>query len=309
VKKGMKIFVKRNQKVNPDKDTVPEDILVPLKPIVIQKEHHFHHAKEDEVKNLKTKLPPYSLMREIKLNEILLEGKLEQEPEADDAAGNKDASKKEDPNESQKDKKVDEAEEDDDEKNMYLQMYNYSYLSNIITTGTVSIVLTSKSFKTDMPNPCSALYGNILVEDEESELEELVPEKKDKGSLKRNNTIIPGVFNRQSTVNSKGMVKKSKTNNRIFVNKSVKKKARELEEMTDENILKKIITDIEEQSPFYQKEYMNAIRREQEEDKKLDEDENEDEEAYEESSDEDIEDLNDIFLDRNIDFDKEIKKA
>ena len=80
-----------------------------------------------------------------------------------------------------------------------------------------------------------------------------------------------------------------------------------MEELTDDVILKRIILDIPENSRFYQREYIEKYQKEQAEDKMLDEENNdeEEEETTEQNSDEDI----DIFLDRDINFDKTIAKA
>lgn len=46
-------------------------------------------------------------------------------------------------------------EDEDDEKNPYLEKFRYAYLSDIITTGTVSIVVKTNNIEHMMsiPNP------------------------------------------------------------------------------------------------------------------------------------------------------------
>lgn len=149
-----------------------------------------------------------------------------------------------------------------------------------------------------------------MFDDDNSDIEESKAKPKEKGPLRRNDTILPGGLARQATKNSKSILKlqtKSKLANRVFSDKNSKKKGRDMEELTDEVILKKIILDIPQESKFYQREYIQNYQKEQAEDKKLDEDNNdeEEEELTEEDSEEDI----DIFLDREINFDKMIMKA
>ena len=149
-----------------------------------------------------------------------------------------------------------------------------------------------------------------MFEDDNSDIEEVQSKPKEKGPLRRNDTILPGGLARQVTKNSKSLLKmqtKSRAVNRVFNDKNSKKKGRDMEELTDDVILKRIILDIPENSRFYQREYIEKYQKEQAEDKMLDEENNdeEEEETTEQNSDEDI----DIFLDRDINFDKTIAKA
>lgn len=116
---------------------------------------------------------------------------------------------------------------------------------------------------------------------------------------------------RQNTNTSKGVGRKSKIARRMIANKNtMKKRARDEEEYSEENVLKKLILDIPDESAFSNKVNKEQFKREQEEDDKLDEgeDENEEDDIYKETEEE-IEDIADVFLDREIDFDKEIQKA
>ena len=313
VKKGMKIFVKRNDKNDPIKDTVPADILLPV--LTEEDVHKVEVIKDDNHQNKKkikkTHLAPFNIMREMVVNEQLLEGKVEKEEEEKNEDNDK-------PKESERKKEGDDAEnenkheEEDDDKNPYLDKFKYAYLSDIITTGTVSIVVKTNNIEAMMniQNPCAIAYGNIMIDDDNSDIEEPHQKFKEKGPLRRNDTILPGGLTRQISTMSKTLLKKqtkSKATNRVFNDKNLKKKGRDMEELTDDVILKRIILDIPEDSRFYQREYVENFKKQQEEDKKLDE-ENPDE-SEEESVEEDSEEDLDIFLDRDINFERDINKA
>ena len=148
-----------------------------------------------------------------------------------------------------------------------------------------------------------------MLDDDNSEIEEEMPKHKDKGALKRKETILPGGLSRQMTTNSKTLLKKqikSKATNRVFGN-SKKNLKRNMEEITDEVILRKIILDVPTTSRFYQRQYVENYEKEKAEDKMLDEGNNDESEM--ESSEDDPEEDKDLFLDRDINFDKEIHKA
>ena len=163
VKKHKKIFVKRNDRNDPIKDTVAEDILLPIqfqedeyKEHYVHENDHHHNNKHPEHKNKavkekrKTKLRPYDIMKEVVINEQLLEGKVEKEEEEkkDDEEGKpKEVEKKKEEGEEEvKENKAD----DDDEVNPYLEKFKYQYLSDIITTGTVSIVIKTDNIESMM---------------------------------------------------------------------------------------------------------------------------------------------------------------
>ena len=308
----MKIFVKRNDKMDLIKNTIPGDILLAIPTEVEQHKNDSNLAIPKKPK--KTHLSPYNIMREMVINEQLLEGRVEKEveekKEGDDENGKpKESNRKKD----EEGNEQEQNNEDDDEKNPYLEKFKYSYLSDIITTGTVSIVVKTNNIESMMKiqNPWAIEYGNIMLDDGDSEIEDIQPKVNisKKTALRRNDTILPGGLARQITNLSKALVKKqtkSKNTNRVFNSKSLKKKGRELEEITDDVILKKIILDIPPTSRFYQREYIDNYNKEQEEEMKLDENNDEEEEEALES---DSEDEVDIFLDRDINFDKEIKKA
>lgn len=150
----------------------------------------------------------------------------------------------------------------------------------------------------------------MLLDDDNSDIEDVKPKIRDRAPIKRNDTILPGGLNRQITNMSKTLLKKqtkSRATGRIFADKNLKKKGREIEELTDDVILKKIILDIPVTSHFYQREYVDKFKKEQAEDQKLDEDNNDDEEELTTETEDDED--GDIFLDRNINFDKELNKA
>ena len=310
VKKGKKIFVKRNDKEEPIKDTVPADIL--LQVLTEEKEHKIdeHHQPAKKIK--KTYLAPYDIKREMVVNEQLLEGKIEKEVEdkkdEDGVDKPRESEKKKEEGEDQ-DKKI---EDQDDDKNPYLEKFKYAYLSDLITTGTISIVIKTNNIETlmNIPNPCAVEYGNILIDDDNSDIEDSRLVTKEKVPLRRNDTILPGGLARQITNLSKTNKKKqtkSKTANRIFGDKNAKKKGRDMEELTDEVVLRRIILDIPKDSRFYQKEFIEKYDKEQAEDKKLEEENRE--ESEDEFSETDSDENLDIFLDREINFEKEIKKA
>jgi len=162
VKKGMKIFVKRNKKLDPVKDTVPADILqsIPSQ----QNELHASDllknkpvmAHQDNAKNTKrlTKLAPYNIMKEMILNEQLLDGIVEKE-EDEKKDDNEDKPKESGKKKEEGDNAEQDKNDEDDDKNPYLDKFRYAYLSDIITTGTVSIVVKSNNIDSMMsiPNP------------------------------------------------------------------------------------------------------------------------------------------------------------
>ena len=164
VKKGMKIFVKRNKKLDPVKDTVPADILQPIPTLENElhvsdilhqsKSANAHHDKNKKNVKKKTNLAPYNIMREMVVNDQLLEGiveKEEEEKKEDDEDKPKESEKKKDDENKDQGNK----HEEDDDKNPYLDKFRYAYLSDIITTGTVSIVVKTNNIENMMsiPNP------------------------------------------------------------------------------------------------------------------------------------------------------------
>jgi tellurite resistance protein len=150
VKKGMKIKVKKETKFNEAKDTPYEDIIV-NKGDPEEQYHHFIH-KHVEEEPPKTTVKPYNLTREMILNEILLDGIVDKE-EPEEEEGAKVEEKPEEKNADANSQDDEDAQSED--QNLYLEKFKYFYRSNVIATGTISIVLTQKNMEkvTDIPNP------------------------------------------------------------------------------------------------------------------------------------------------------------
>jgi hypothetical protein len=102
-------------------------------------------------------------MRELELDEILLEGKLDDD-EVKEKKNDEDAQAE--ALKSSKPGETDEVEDDakSDDGNNYLEKYNYLHRANIVATGTISIVVTLKNTDNilDIPNPLSEQYGAII---------------------------------------------------------------------------------------------------------------------------------------------------
>lgn len=308
VKKGMKIKVMKETKFDELKNTPYEDIIVNKNDTEDNYHYHKHYIEEIPPK---TTVKPYHLSREMVLNEILLEGKVDDEEEEDE---NEEKKPEESKTPDALNKSVDEEDAQSEDKNLYLEKFKYFHRSNVIATGTISIVLTLRSTARvfDIPNPCAESYGAIIIDDESSEIEEEEIKSRvvDKQPLRRNETLLPGVLMRQNTNTSKGIGRKSKIARRMIANKNtMKKRARDEEEYSEENVLKKLILDIPADSAFSDKVDKEKFKREQEEDDKLDEGEDENEEDIYKESEDEMEDITDIFLDREIDFEKEIENA
>ena len=166
VKKGMKIHVKSDTKFNNPLDTPLDHIL------------RVHSKEEDEIPNSRnryeeddrpkkrTNIAPYNLKRIMELNEHLLEGMDDEENEKDDKGNDEEKSQKTD-NDGQTDKSFDEQTERS-ETNLYLEKFKFKYKSNVIATGTVSIVVSAKHPENlvDIPNPLAVTYGNVILNDE-----------------------------------------------------------------------------------------------------------------------------------------------
>lgn len=314
VSKGMKVKVKKDTKFNDAKHT-------PFDTIILQNDEQDTSKPEpkNQEKPPKTTLPPYTLRREMELNEILLEGKVDDEEEEKEKAqvGRKEQETENKTEDMKNFKPGDKLPVDDEEEEkpaeIYLEKFKFPYRANVIATGTISVVLTVKNLKPlmEIPNPCAEIYGGrIEVEDDEPSFNETRSKINEKHGLRRNDTMLPGSLLRQNTNTSKGFPRKARTAKRIFTNKNtMKKKAKEEEDHSDENVLKKLIMDIPEDSPFYKKIDMEAFKKQQEEDEKLEEEDDDITEEYEESTQADPEELDDLFLDRNIDFDTEIDRA
>jgi hypothetical protein len=302
VKKGMKIRVKHDDKINEIMKTHFEDILRKKEQNeseAAKEEKRLKEEEEDKPKK-RTNIQPYNLHRVMLLNEYLLEGKTEEEEaeEISKEAKDKEAERKAEEmrNFEPGNKSIDEEDEKEEKENLYLEKFKYLYRSNVITTGTVSIVVSSKHVENliDLPNPCAVSYGNIIIDDgEESSIEDTKSNtKQEVKGLRRNDTILPGSLMRQNTNLSKGITRRTKTNKRVFASKvNGKKNARLEEEHNEENVMKKLIMDIPEDSPFYQIIDMESFKKELEEDELLDQDE--DEEAGDEfvETEEDEEDF------------------
>lgn len=315
VKKGMKLKIKRDVKFNQLKDTPIDDIIRAEKRVETEEKLPKIIKSKHFDKPPRTQLAPHSLMRELELNEVLLEGKIESDEDEDEPVNNEEIKKGETKN-------LDEKKEEDDtaseHANMYLEKFKFPYRSNMIATGTISLVVTLKNTESfiDIPNPCAESHGAILVDDVSEEEEEEVEESKSKVlekklTLKRNDTLLPNGLLRQNTSTSKGMSRKAKTTRRMLAHKNImKRRTRDEEEYSEDNVLKKIMMDIPELSQFFSKIDTDQFKREQEEEDKLNEGEEDNEnDMYYSDSERENEDFEDIFLDRDIDFDKEMKRA
>jgi len=131
--------------------------------------------------------------------------------------------------------------------------------------------------------------------------------------LKRNDTILPGGIIRQATNLSKSKLRKNKTTRKFLTHKgTIKKKNKDGEEQSEENVIKRLIMDIPASSSFFKKVDTSQFKKEQEEDDKLEEGE-EDAEDIEmnmgEEMDSQKQENEDFFIDRDIDFDTEIERA
>lgn len=116
---------------------------------------------------------------------------------------------------------------------------------------------------------------------------------------------------RQNTTNSKGLMRKTRTTKKYFTNKgTMKRRARDEEEYSEENVIKRLILDIPDTSSFSRKIDTEQFKKEQEEDEKLNEGEEDVEDPdFLEESEEDTGEPEDLFLDREINFDIEIDRA
>ena len=311
VKKGMKIHVKSDTKFNNPLDTPLEDILRSHRDEEENEIPNRRRRNEDDDKPKKrTNIAPYNLNRVMELNEHLLEGMEDDENEEEENNNEKEKLPKSDTLD-QKDKSFDEQSEKS-ETNLYLEKFKFQYRSNVIATGTVSIVVSAKHPENlvDIPNPLAVTYGNVVLDDE---VDSSIDDSKDNmldnhKALRRNDTILPGAIMRQGTTVSKTLNRRTKTGgNRVF-NKNNKKKVKEEEDQSNENVLKKLIMDIPETSIFYKIIDTEALKKEQQEDELLDEEDEENDE-FEEIVEDDEDDLEDIFLDREIDFDLELERA
>ena len=246
----------------------------------------------------------------MELNEFLLEGKADEDEEEE--IKEEDGKK---PDESKAGGTKKKPEDDDDtlseSANNYLEQFKILYRANMISTGTISIVVSVKNPEelVEYPNPCAESYGAIIIDEDSIVNEDFGNADNPKSLIKRNETILPGILLRQNTNTSKGLVRKPKQ--KTLMNKNtMKRKVRDEEEYSEENVMKRLILDIPESSISFRKGDAVQFKKENEEDDILEEGEedNEDEEMQIETE-EDSDDLEDIFLDREIDFDLEIERA
>lgn len=152
LKRGLKVKMRRDMKFNDKRDTKYEDILVKVEEPMVTKHNH----KAEEEKEPKTSMAPYSIRRHMEMNEYLLEGKLEEEEEEKEEKEQAESKKVDESKSFNKSKKPEEKEEDEAEesKNLYLEKFKYFYRSNVIATGTISLVLTIKNKEVfNIPNP------------------------------------------------------------------------------------------------------------------------------------------------------------
>jgi len=90
----------------------------------------------------------------------------------------------------------------------------------------------------------------------------------------------------------------------------MQKRDKEEEENSEENLLKKVKMDIPPDSEFYKRVDIEKYKKEQEEQDKLkDAEEDDSEDSYYEEDESDVEKIEDIFLNRDINFDKEVRRA
>lgn len=153
VKKGMKIQVKRENKFNALFDTDVKDIIKKKKNEDenedTEREKLKHNEDDEEKQKKKTNIAAYYLQKEFGLNEYLLEGKVEsdhEEEEEEKQSPEKSEAKKAEEIKNFKpgDKPIDN-ESEEDETNMYIEKFKFQYRSNLIATGTVSIVVSAKN--------------------------------------------------------------------------------------------------------------------------------------------------------------------
>jgi hypothetical protein len=259
-------------------------------------------------------------MREMQLNEVLLEGKLddEDEEENNDKNNEDDAAKKIEEMKNFKPGTIieDDEENQNEKENQYLEKFKYLYRANVIATGTISIVCTLKNTEGifDIPNPQADSYNDLIKDDDSETVEEeqeIKSKSNDKHPLRRNDTLLPGGMLRQGTNASKTFGKSKKTQKKYLANKNtMKKRAKDEEEQSEENVMKRLILDIPAGSAFYKKQDIDHFKKELEEDDMLEEGEDDiDELKSLNENTEDDDELEDIFLDRDIDFDLEIDRA
>jgi hypothetical protein len=113
---------------------------------------------------------------------------------------------------------------------------------------------------------------------------------------------------RSNTNTSKGKGRNSRVARRFLQNKNTnKKRVRDEEEYSEDNVLKKLILDVPQNSAFLKKVDKEQFKKDQEEEAKLNEGEEDD--KYSQESEDEIVDFEDVFLDREFDFEVEIDRA
>lgn len=153
LKRGLKVKLRRDLKFNDKHDTPYEDVLVKVEEH--EEKKHDHKHKEEE-KEPKTTMTPYTIRRYMEMNEYLLEGKVEEEEEEKEEKEKGESKKVEESKSFNRSKKSEKEEEEsaEESKNLYLEKFKYFYRSNIISTGTISLVLTIKNKEAfNIPNP------------------------------------------------------------------------------------------------------------------------------------------------------------
>ena len=147
----------------------------------------------------------------MELNEFLLEGKADEDEEEE--IKEEDGKK---PDESKAGGTKKKPEDDDDtlseSANNYLEQFKILYRANMISTGTISIVVSVKNPEelVEYPNPCAESYGAIIIDEDSIVNEDFGNADNPKSLIKRNETILPGILLRQNTNTSKGLVRKPK---------------------------------------------------------------------------------------------------
>ena len=254
VKKGMKIHVKSDTKFNNPLDTPLDNILRVHSKEEDDIPNRRRRQEEDDKPKKRTNIAPYNLKRIIELNQHLLEGMNDEENEEDDKENDLEKVKKTN-NIEQADKSFDEQSEGS-ETNLYLEKFKFKYRSNVIATGTVSIVASAKNPENlvDIPNPLAVTYGNVVLNNEvDSSIGDFKgPTHNKNKALRRNDTLLPKGIMRQGTTISKNKIRPPKAgSNRIFNTKNNKKRGKEEEDQSNDHVLKKLILDIPETSIFY----------------------------------------------------------
>jgi len=135
---------------------------------------------------------------------------------------------------------------DDPIKTTYLEKFNYFYRSTIISTGTISIVMTTNQANKfeDIPNPFAVSHGNLIIDDGNSSIEEDDCSFEAKGKIKSDKTLKSPMKMMQKYLH------KSKKTTKVFETLNPKKQRHT--EMDTNELITNLILDIPEESRFYE---------------------------------------------------------